>query len=855
MSCNIDFTGGNFTFNYPRYGEGSITIPTARIYGDFKPRIASIVQPNTKLFQLSALGFREANEEINYGDCNKDNTPLSDLNDLNVFPNITIRFSGDEVKAISKLIAEEYEKQGLIIRQLFSRDKKGDSSVTDRWQGLKFRCTFDSGLGLQNFLQPNSFRKVESFGKYIDPSSSRESDEYFPQLRVPLTISKAAFQELGYTDCLLTSATAIGRDTYAYDLNLGGLPLNHNGSGNDKYKDPNGTDGIFVGNAKKKGISARERARKIAAILGKSLGDKLMTFLTYVDYILNVGTDNVRTDIICISTCDEIVLLLCMILGLPCLFSNIDTGDKLRLNKVLYYNPDNVSEEKATIRFNKEKEIILKGYADLIAIVTEIRDGDRGTGLYISITQHDKKFKIASEFYTKIIEDLQFFEGEINGINVDGADRIDTINMKVAYVQRYKVNNIFKINKPGSDIKYSLISTTSKYSLFASAYDKMKISAQASIQLPAKTVSLSFSFIAKTYFKDHELTFGGSKKMKGGVPPEVDFDQTPMVFYYKHDDDEERFPTNVVREVFPGTSKETGNYIVENVYEVLNSDIHEIYTQYVQQYGQTIPFVDIYSETLTALCSDGNGAYQRADYNPDNIHFIINYLFSEKIAVRQEEILIMAEIEAVRNEQQQLQQQQLQQQQLQQVQQIAKPGVFSFFERTSPPEQLTPRAMAEIEAVRNEQQQLQQQQLQQQIAEPGVFSFIKRTSPPEQLTPRAQNKKRNGEQMEDYDNKNAFLFQPNNNEPRKKFRANNSRRLNYDFGQENIDPNQPMEVAGYGGKKNKKTLSKQTKTYNKQTKKYNKQTKKKRNYPKNARKNSKTIKQKNNKTQKNKTKK
>jgi len=804
MSCNIDFSEGKFTFNYPGYGKVNITINTAILYENFKTRIRSITQLHPQLSQLSALNFRAANEEINYGDCNKDKTPLGDLNGLKVFPRVTtegIKFSGDEVKEISKLIADEYENQGLIIRQLFSRDKKGDSSVTERWKGLRFRCTFDSGLGLQNFLPVDMFTKVESFGKYIDPSSSRESDEFFPPIRVPLTISEAAFQELGYTDCLLTSATAIRRDTYAYDMKLGSFQLNHNGSGNDKYKDPNGIDGIFVGNAKKKGISAAERARKIAAILGKSLGDKLMTFLTYVDYILNV-----ENDIICISTCDEIVLLLCMILELPCLFSNIETGDKLRLNKVLYYNPDNVSVQKATDRFEKEKAIVLKGYSDLITIVTEIRYGGYG-GLYISMTGDNKKFKIKPEFYDGIIRDLNYFGTLISGMVVHLTDSIDKINGEVANVQRYTVNSIFKINKPnpGSDIKYSLLSTTSKYSVAASRYEK--------ITGQPKSVSWSFSFIAKMYLSEQPIVYGGSKKMKGGVPPEVppevDFDQTPMVFYYK-DENEEK--------IFEG-----------DAYEQLKSDIKEIHTQY----RETFPYDDIYSETLTALCSDGNGIYERANYNPANIQRIIYYLFSEKMAVHQEEIRTMAEIEAVRNQQKQ-QEEHLQlpppeQQQFQQRQQVNADALLAqqLGMNVLPPPQKKgpPKIIRRIF--------------------PNEPSFTNETS---EIGKRKTDGITNSDEMESNYNQTVFSSQPKNPELLEKVR--DAKNLSYYFENENTEPNlfnfTNKRIRANGGKKNKKTLTKQTK-------KYNKQTKKKRNYPKNVRKNSKTIKQKNNKTQKNKS--
>jgi hypothetical protein len=62
---------------------------------------------------------------------------------------------------------------------------------------------------------------------------------------------------------------------------------------------------------------------------------------------------------------------------------------------------------------------------------------------------------------------------------------------------------------------------------------------------------------------------------------------------------------------------------------------------------------------------------------------------------------------------------------------------------------------------------------------------------------------------------------------------------NLDYDRELGKENKLSRIGVFGGKKNKKTLTKQTK--------------KKRNYPKNVRKNSKTIKKKNNKTQKNKS--
>jgi len=829
MSCAIGFNGTDFTFNYPEKYKGvsirkiSRSYSTATIYQGFLTTITDLLRqvPSTHpILNLQTKTFAQANAMINRGDSIKDKTPDIVLTQLEAFSDGIIggkMFNGNDVKAISKLIADDYEKKGIIIKQLFSRQEKGDKTTKDKWGGLQFRCTFDSGLGLQNFL-PDGFKKVESFGKYIDPSSSRDSDSFFPDKGILLTISQSAFQELGYANCSLTNAKAIDKDTYTYSMILGGLQLNTT-TADDQYKET-----IFVGNAKKKGIA--DKLQKRAAVLGKSLGDKLMTFLTYVEYMLNKELGG--TDVICISTCDEIVLLFCMILGLPCLFSNIDTGTKLRLNKVLYYNPDNVNVEKATIRFNKEKAIILKGYTDLIAIVTEIQYYN----LYISMTGDNKKFKIKPEFYDGMIRDLNGFETLIVGIVVVATDTIDTINGKVAYVQRYKVNSIFKKNKPkpGSDIKYSLIATTSKYSVAASAYPKM-ITQAPSIQLPTKTVSLSFSFIAKTFFKEEELTFGGSKIMKGGVPPlEVEFDDEPIIFYYK-DKEEEK--------IFEG-----------NAYLQLKSDIDDIYTQY----AGIFPYDDIYSETLTALCSDyivdGNVIAKAADYSKENLTLVIGQLFTEKLISLKEQ----GEIDEAR-----LQEIQVyvnaQAEQLFEIERTDKRELFQIEQKQEEEDELVALALIEEEKRLIEQQQRQKQQQedienrdrQQRQKNKGKFSREIDTPTIFSMPFNMPNQSIPNQSMSTQPIPNPWMStQPIPDQwmvtPSKKRKGREPENVfNFNHNGEN-----QMMVTGYGGKKNKKTLTKQTK-------KYNKQTKKKRNYPKNVRKNSKTIKKNNNKTQKNKS--
>jgi hypothetical protein len=165
---------------------------------------------------------------------------------------------------------------------------------------MNFNVGFDSGLGLSNYLDDSSTKVVDTFGKYIDPSSSRDSSLSFPNKMDSLQIDETMFDLLGYANCSIDSAINIGHDKYNYDIVLSGFQMVNK---DKSRKDDVNINAIFVGNKAKSKITSTNM--KKAAIVGKSLGDKLQVFIMFIKQI----TDKDSRAIHCISTCDEIVLL------------------------------------------------------------------------------------------------------------------------------------------------------------------------------------------------------------------------------------------------------------------------------------------------------------------------------------------------------------------------------------------------------------------------------------------------------------------------------------------------------------------------------------------------------------------
>lgn len=527
---------------------------------------------DSKDILLDISNFQLLNKSINRGDSIKDKTPDAELTQLGLFENST--FSKEDLKTLAHNVIEKCKEEQTIDPQTFSRDKKGDDSVKARYAGMNFNVGFDSGLGLSNYLDERFTMVVDTFGKYIDPSSSRDSSRSFPNKMDSLQIDETMFNLLGYANCSIDSAINIGHDKYKYDIVLSG----HQMKNKDKSrKEDVNINNIFVGNKAKSKITVTNEKR--AAIIGKSLGDKLQVFIMFIKQIY----DKDNRAIHCISTCDEIVLLFCILLELPCFYTdNGDDkkrkgGDYKKVNQILYFNKDHINHTKAIERFQKEKKIVIYGYNSFIKLIREMNEDTP------VIMGGDYKYYTYSKlFYDGVIEDLNKILKEVEDITISANNTdIYDINKKTQQIKTMMVNSFIKKGVNGT----FLINNAKKYTKYTplkfenTAYAKInlanKLAEKYPNSQPNKFHSLTFHFIATTYGASLTKKKGGMLMMKE-IPIIENFFYTEPIWVMLKTDE------------YPVEKFDANQQLFESLYKIYN-----------EKYASSgFSFVDVYSEML-----------------------------------------------------------------------------------------------------------------------------------------------------------------------------------------------------------------------------------------------------------------
>ena len=494
-------------------GTKKLEVELSKLFNTFKERLKN---PSDKL-HAKMTNFATLNIGINHGDSIKDGTNAGELANFNLFQDVPFTLS--QLKDLAHTVIDQLKKNQIILRQVFTRDKKGDTSILEHYKGMDFDIGFDAGLGLDNFLELKQYDLYETFGKYIDPSSFREVSKCFPEKNVPLSITTNAFARIGYHECHLENAICNNpkSEQYSYSLTLGSnqsemaKTLSNPAKPTDKPKERK-TDAniqtIFVGNNAKKSI--KDPAVKHASIIGKGLGDKLQVFIMYVKSLVD-SKDRVT----CISTCDEIVLLFCIILGLPCFYTSVGVEKGLKINEILYFNLDNTNADKARKRLTNETNVVMKGYNELIKL---IRGMNSTTIVYVS--GDTKPYQFTKAFYDGLIADLERIITDVENTSNDGRNgEIDEVNRTIGAIQTMAVNNF--IRKNGND-QYMLIRTANKYNS-GTAINKFG---------EPKYKSATFLYIGTEMNKQTEpgKSSGGYKMLGGNKPDELSFfDDTPVV--------------------------------------------------------------------------------------------------------------------------------------------------------------------------------------------------------------------------------------------------------------------------------------------------------------------------------------
>ena len=256
----------------------------------------------------------------------------------------------------------------------------------------------------------------------------------------------------------------------------------------------------------------------------KGLGDKLQVFLTFV---LKSVISASNLSVVCVATCDEIVLLFCTLMNVPCWFTSIGVENGIKVNEVLYYNPDNISPASVKNRIVSEYAVVDKGYEDLIRLIGLIKSQKA----HVQASGDNKLFVFSDQFYDMIIHDLQIIRQNIrivynDAVNTRSSHAITTLNSYLYTIQTAAVNNFFRVSKDNRH--YSLIRTANKYNSAGNTGIHMGIS---------KTDKRTFFDIAMKNFLISQS--GGALDLKGGTRKAVIsefFDDDKLNVYVKLDD-------------------------------------------------------------------------------------------------------------------------------------------------------------------------------------------------------------------------------------------------------------------------------------------------------------------------------
>ena len=393
------------------------------------------------------ISFELLNQNINRADSIKDGTNIATLDGLKLFTDAT--WTLQDLKGVIGGVKSHCIDNNLIQRFTFTRTKASGNDESRNW-GLdtdNFRIGYDAGLGLDTLFPGVDYRSIliETFGKYIDPSTGgRDARETFPTRGTTLALTANLFAKFGYSGaaaCRL-QATNTGPDKYNYQMLLVSLP---NISNIDKPRvDDANIPTFFSGNAGKSKLlkESGQADKKKQVIVGKGLGDKLQVIILWIRSRMQGNTG--------IATCDEVVALLCIILQLTFFLTSTSRDDKnVKIDEVLFYNPGGQNPIAARERYNKEYEIVLKSYDDMVALITLLRDNKSIS--VIASGGGTEVLNIPDVFYNAMIEDLKTIRVSIevnhNVENFEPGDTASKIYGEMSNLKQLTARQIFKLNK------------------------------------------------------------------------------------------------------------------------------------------------------------------------------------------------------------------------------------------------------------------------------------------------------------------------------------------------------------------------------------------------------------------------
>ena len=361
--------------------------------------------------------FEIDQQKINYLDSIKDGTNVPTMQQLNIYPLAGPPYPNfpeslnDAKKKIDEMRASYLETTTWL------KVKKG--SVLDPPKKYN-KCLWESGLGYDVFLdEPKNVITVKTFGSYIDPLEKQNAKIVWPPNGETVILHDSFMKLMGFGENSSVTAKTKSNTTFAYTMNVGcgqgctptTCTIQHDGNKDDpnlKY---------FAGNQEKKkflttSAGAEEKSKTIVV---KEWGDKTQVLIYFIYfYILGATT-------IVMITCDSVVFMLCLNLGLPCIYSGTGLVNGKKSYSIVEYKPSDTPFTDVRTRLFAKIDSIQAENKSFIDSLEKLATDD---GANTQISDNNKLMTFTKDFYLTILKDLN-------------AIQVKLIEERVKFVNKY----------------------------------------------------------------------------------------------------------------------------------------------------------------------------------------------------------------------------------------------------------------------------------------------------------------------------------------------------------------------------------------------------------------------------------
>jgi len=270
-------------------------------------------------------------------------------------------------------------------------------------------CFQESGLNSSYFIDDNLEYCTNFANEVLDPAlrKSNTNSINFPEINEKIKFTKKFLNFFGFINSVVESKKINENPKYEFKININDFEITNRIKiiekkeidffGGNIKKNNLINDKLIEINNKKKSKNKEENLLVCNALLVcKEMGDVLQVLFMLIWKNLNPGKTY------CISTCDKVVALFCIMLNLNYTLSNA--------KYVEYYNYDenkNINiKDKNKIKFNKEKELIIKNNKEIIKSIEILKNkNNEPTPISFSVSGYSDIFVFPTIFYENIFAD------------------------------------------------------------------------------------------------------------------------------------------------------------------------------------------------------------------------------------------------------------------------------------------------------------------------------------------------------------------------------------------------------------------------------------------------------------------